>query len=93
MSERRRLATLTARWRQRHDARRPNPAERPLASAARESQAATTFPFRDASAAEYVAAHGEAMIGFTYDDVRYRDPVLDAWLLDVGRILRERRGA
>jgi hypothetical protein len=92
MTDRRKLATLTARWRQRHDARRPDPGERPLASAARESRAATAFPFREISPADYVAAHGEAMIGFTYDDVRYRDAALDAWIMEVGRLLRERRG-
>jgi hypothetical protein len=92
MPDRRRLATLTARWRQRHDARRPHSAERPAASPAREARAAGAFPYRDVSPAAYLAEHGEAMVGFTYDDVRYRDPALDAWLLEVGRLLRERRG-
>ena len=64
-----------------------------MASPAREAQAASAFPYRDVSPAAYVASHGDAMIGFTYDDLRYRDPVLDAWLLEVGRLLRERRGA
>jgi hypothetical protein len=31
------------------------------------------------------------MIGFTYDEARYADPELDAWLTEVGRLLRERR--
>jgi hypothetical protein len=31
------------------------------------------------------------MVGFTYDEARYADPDLDAWLLEVGRLLRERR--
>jgi hypothetical protein len=31
------------------------------------------------------------MIGFTYDEARCADPELDAWLLEVGRLLRERR--
>jgi hypothetical protein len=44
------------------------------------------------SPAAYVAAHGDAMIGFTYDDERYADPALDAWLLEVGRLLAARRG-
>jgi hypothetical protein len=93
MPDRHRLATLTARWRQRHDARRPAPDGRPLASAEREWRAATAFPYRDVSPADYVAEHGDAMVGFTYDDVRYRDAALDAWLLDVGRRLRDRREA
>jgi hypothetical protein len=41
----------------------------------------------------YVAAHADDMRGFTYDDARYSDPALDAWLLEVGRLLRERRVA
>jgi hypothetical protein len=31
------------------------------------------------------------MTGFTYDDERYADAELDAWLLEVGRLLREDR--
>ncbi len=31
------------------------------------------------------------MIGFTYDDASYADPGLDAWLVEVGRLLRMRR--
>ena len=31
------------------------------------------------------------MIGFTYDEERYADSLLDAWLLEVGRLLRDRR--
>ena len=41
--------------------------------------------------AVYVAAHGADMTGFTYDEARYADPELDAWLLEVGRLLRLRR--
>jgi len=41
----------------------------------------------------YVAEHGAAMVGFTYDDEAYADPDLDAWLLEVGRLLREPRQA
>jgi hypothetical protein len=92
MTDRNRLATLTARWRERHDARRPHPESRPLADPEREARAASVFPYRDVSPDAYVAEHGEAMIGFTYDDVRYADPALDAWLLEVGRLLHERAG-
>lgn len=84
-----RLEALTERWRQRHDARRP--ASRPPADPDREAQAARSFPYRDTAPADYVAQHGADMIGFTYDDVAYADPELDAWLLDVGRLLREAR--
>jgi hypothetical protein len=31
------------------------------------------------------------MAGFTYDEVRHADPDLDAWLLEVGRLLRASR--
>jgi hypothetical protein len=83
------LRTLTDRWRARHDAARK--VERLEADAAREERAARAFPFRTSSPEAYVAAHGDAMIGFTFDDVRYSDPDLDAWLLEVGRLLRARR--
>ena len=91
MTDRRRLTALTDRWRVRHDARRSGLADRPPASAERETLATAAFPFRDRLPTEYVAEHGTGMIGFTYDDERYADPVLDAWLLEVGRLLRERR--
>jgi hypothetical protein len=31
------------------------------------------------------------MIGFTYDEESFADPDLDAWLLELGRLLRQRR--
>ena len=86
------LARLTDRWRRRHDAARPNADGRPVAEPEREALARRSFPFGEVSPAAYVAAHGGAMIGFTYDDARYADPALDAWLLEVGRLLAERRG-
>jgi hypothetical protein len=90
-----RLDRLTARWRERHETRlgeaRAEGAPRPLAAAERESLAATAFPFRSMSAVEYVARHGDAMIGFTYDDERYRDAELQAWIDEVGALLRARR--
>lgn len=91
MSDAKRLAELTARWRERHDARRPALDERPPASAAREALAARAFPFETVAPADYVADHGDEMVGFTYDDERYADPELDAWLVEVGRLLRARR--
>jgi hypothetical protein len=33
------------------------------------------------------------MPGFTYDDESYADPALDAWVVEVGQLLRERREA
>ena len=81
-----RLENLTVRWRARHDARRPE--ERRPADPARQSLAADAFPFRSVDPAAYVAEHGAAMSAFTYDEERYTDPDLDAWLLEVGRLLR-----
>ncbi|MGH2457104.1 MAG: hypothetical protein ACRDHD_12710, partial [Candidatus Limnocylindria bacterium] len=83
---------LTARWRQRHDARRPEAGLRPRANPGREALARRGFPYREMTPAEYVAGHGEAMVGFTYDDESYADAALDAWIVEVGRLLRERRG-
>jgi len=89
MTDRLRLRTLTDRWRARHDGRRR--AERPVADPEREELALRAFPFRTVTPAAYVAAHGADMPGFTYDEVRYTDADLDAWLLEVGRLLRARR--
>lgn len=89
--DRTRLDQLTDRWRARHDARRPDVADRPPAGAEREALAAAAFPYRSVTPAAYVAEHGDDMIGFTYDDARYTDSDLDAWLIEVGRVLRERR--
>lgn len=89
MSRAERLQELTDRWRRRHDARRP--LERHAAEPDREALAARAFPFRDLSPAAYVEAHGSDMSGFTYDEARYTDPELDAWLMEVGRLLRGRR--
>jgi hypothetical protein len=87
--QRQRLDELTDRWRARHDARRP--ADRPAADPQREALALHAFPFHESSPAEYVEQHGADMAGFTYDEARYADPDLDAWLLEVGRLLRDRR--
>ena len=86
---RRRLNQLTDRWRARHDAARPD--GRPPADYEREALATGAFPFRSVTPSSYVAEHGADMIGFTYDEARYADGDLDAWLLEVGRLLRERR--
>ncbi|MDQ2934873.1 MAG: hypothetical protein M3R49_07800 [Chloroflexota bacterium] len=54
--------------------------------------ARTLFPFREVAPADYAARYGTAMSGFTYDDYAYEDPELDAWLVELGRLLRLRRG-
>ena len=91
MSRRDRLDNLTDRWRARHDARRPHAGDRPAAAFAREFLAARAFPYKTVTPEAYVAEHAAAMTGFTYDDERYADAELDAWLLEVGRLLREER--
>lgn len=90
---RRDLGRLTRRWQQRHDARRDADPFRPRANPGREALAKHGFPYRDVSPEAYVADHADAMPGFTYDDESYADPALDAWILEVGRLLRERREA
>lgn len=91
MTRREQLADLTDRWRHRREQRRPSPGDRPPADPEREALAARAFPYRTEPPASYVADHGPDMAGFTYDEERYADPALDAWLLEVGRLLRERR--
>ncbi|HSK92977.1 MAG TPA: hypothetical protein VLA76_02830 [Candidatus Angelobacter sp.] len=92
MTRRAQLAQLTARWRRRHEARRASLAARPVAAPERQALAARAFPFRTTSAEAYVATHGHDMAGFTYDAECYDDPHLDAWIIEVGRLLRESRG-
>jgi len=93
MDERRReLDEMTRRWRVRHDARREAEApDRPPADAEREMRARAAFPYRDESPAAYADAHGADMIGFIYDEYAYDDPELEAWLVELGAILRQRR--
>lgn len=91
MTRREALDELTDRWRRRHDDRRPAPDARPRAAAEREALAVRAFPYREVTPAAYVAEHGAAMTAFTYDDDRYADADLDAWVLEVGRLLREAR--
>jgi hypothetical protein len=93
VSKRSDLDRLTQRWRDRHDARRPADDLRPRVNPGREALARRHFPYRDMTPEAYVAEHGAAMVGFTYDDEAYADPDLDAWLLEVGRLLREPRQA
>ncbi len=57
----------------------------------RAALAARAFPHATQAPAAYVAEHGDEMPGFTYDDDRHPDPALDAWLVEVGRLLAERR--
>ena len=87
----RRLAELTGRWRARHDARRAAAPTREPADPERVERALSGFPFRELSPAQYVARHGAEMSAYTYDDYAYPDADLQAWLDEVGVLLRERR--
>lgn len=91
-ARRRQLDAMTRRWRARHDARREaEPGDRPPADSERQAQARAAFPYRELAPAAYADRHGAEMIGYTYDEFTYDDPELDAWLTELGRILRERR--
>ena len=82
-----RLERLTERWRGRHDARlQADP--RPLADPERAARADAFFPWRTDTPAEYAARYGAAMTGYTYDAYTYADPGLQAWLYELGDLLR-----
>ena len=63
---------------------------RPPADAERETRATAFFPWRTEAPAEYAARYGAAMTGYTYDAYTYSDPALEAWLTELGEILRQR---
>jgi hypothetical protein len=88
-----RLRRLTARWRQRRDdgrlLREAARAPRQPADPDRLDRARRLFPYREMTPAAYVATHGSAMGGYTYDDYAYPDPALQDWLDEVGRLLRD----
>jgi hypothetical protein len=83
------LSDLIERWRARHETRVAAEG-RPPADPEREARATALFPWRTQSAAEYAAAHGAAMVGYTYDAYTYADHELDAWLCELGALLRAR---
>ena len=85
------LDRLTARWRARHDLRREGDPFRPRANPGREALARRGFPYHEVTPADYVAEHGSDMTGFTYDEESYADAELDAWITEVGELLREQR--
>lgn len=89
---RQQLDVLTQRWRARREARRDAGGERPPADPERQARATAAFPYRTLSPAAYAEQHGAAMVGFVYDEFSYDDPQLDAWLQELGDLLRQRRG-
>jgi hypothetical protein len=88
-ARRERLERLTDRWRSRHEAR-VSAEGRPPADAEREARARAFFPWQRETPAEYAASFGSAMVGYTYDAYTYTDPKLEAWLLELGQLLRAR---
>jgi hypothetical protein len=91
VNRRDRLSRLTDRWLARHDARRPALDARPEADPEREALAARAFPYRTVAPGDYTEEHGGSMTAFTYDEARYLDPELDAWIVELGRLLRAAR--
>ena len=63
---------------------------RPPADLEREARAAAHFPWRSQTPAAYAATHSAAMMGYTYDAYTYRDIELEAWLRELGTLLRAR---
>jgi hypothetical protein len=94
MSRVRHLNELTNRWRARHAVRREadsrEGAAREDADSERLARALRLFPYLEMSPTEYVDRHGSSMIAYTYDDYSYPDAELQAWLDEVGRLLRLR---
>jgi hypothetical protein len=84
-----RLERLTDRWRSRHDARVAAEG-RPGADPAREARANAFFPWQTQTPAEYAATYGSAMVGYMYDAYTYTDKRLEAWLRELGELLRAR---
>lgn len=84
-----RLDRLTDRWRVRHEASLAAKGREP-ADTEREARARAHFPYLSETPAAYAARHAEAMIGYTFDAYTYGDPHLDAWLVELGQILRQR---
>ena len=97
MARKQRLEELTRRWQDRREERRRlldrDGTPREAANPVRAARAASAFPFRRMTPADYVARHGSDMVGFTYDDYTYADAALQAWLDEVGRLLRDRATA
>jgi hypothetical protein len=94
MSRGRHLNELTNRWRARHSVRREADgragAAREHADSERLERALRLFPYLEMSPTEYVERHGSSMTAYTYDDYSYPDAELQAWLDEVGRLLRLR---
>jgi hypothetical protein len=67
--------------------------ELPFAHAGREKDARELFPYREQTPEEYAARHAHEWMSFSFDDYRYSDPELDAWIARLGQIFFKRPGA
>lgn len=66
--------------------------DKPLADETLEDAAAAQFPL-EVSPEEYAARHAHLWGCFSFDEYRYRNGALDAWILSLGDILFQRSGA
>jgi hypothetical protein len=62
--------------------------ERPLADAGRVEAALRMFPFRELTAGAYAARYAHSIGCSSFDDYRYPDPALGAWIDELHRLLR-----
>lgn len=65
----------------------PDSVERPMASEETEGRVRETFPIEQ-SPEEFAARDGYGWLDFPFARFRFRDPRLDAWIQEVGDILR-----
>lgn len=66
--------------------------DRPLADETREEWAVSLFPL-NVSPEEYAARNLHLWGSFSFDEYRYRDAALDAWIARFSDIARRRSGA
>jgi len=64
----------------------------PMADPERERTATELFPVTQ-SPEEYAARNAHLWVSFSFDDYRYRDPVLNTWIQRLGDIFFGRNGA
>jgi hypothetical protein len=92
-----RLDRLTERWHARHRAREATRAAagapRAPADDERAARARARLPWRDVSPADYLARHGADIVAYTYDAYLYEDPELQAWIDELGQLIRARDAA
>jgi hypothetical protein len=67
--------------------------ELPFANPGREQLARELFPYREQTPDEYAARNAHKWMCFSFDDFRYSDLELDAWIARLGQILFKRPGA